>query len=247
MKEHLIISPHLDDAMLSLGGFMLRNPGCRVLDLCNTAWSELKHLKGQTVEVITAQNLREEEQIMREAGATFHFENLPEALARDPKMEWNDPIDLKRDYKTQLSMEFALAREAADAKNIYFPMAVGEHTDHMLAFGLAETFMKASLKPGQTLYLYEDLPYSTYNDNDNNYDRRLGRVRNNLIVVPSLINITSQVDEKIRILHYYESQLNADHLKRVRDYAFAVGEQGGSSGEAFERVWEIKSVCEYNR
>ncbi len=241
-KGILIVSPHLDDAALSLGGMMLRNPRTRVLDLFNTAWSEDDGLNKRSVELITRSNLNEEKKVMRLLKATFSYQALPEALVRDPLMKWYDPIDLERDHKTQIRAAFAIAHAGLQAKKVFFPLAVGEHVDHVLVYNLIEPFMKQAMASGVSIKLYEDLPYSTYIDNENNYQRRMLRVSQEFDLTPELIDITSELDKKISILSLYKSQLSHEHLERVRTYALRLGDEARQPGKAFERVWRVNNV-----
>ncbi len=238
----LIVSPHLDDAALSLGGMMLHKPRTRVLNLFNTAWSEDGELNKQSAEAITRSNLNEEKRVMRRLRATFSYEALPEALVRDPLMKWCDPINLERDHKTQIRAAFAIAHAGLQEKEIFFPLAVGEHVDHVLVHNLIVPFMMQTMSSGASIKLYEDLPYSTYNDDENNYKRRMSRVGREFNLTPELIDITSVLDKKISILSLYKSQLNHEHLERVRTYALGLGDEVGQPGKAFERVWTLNNA-----
>ena len=235
-SELLIISPHLDDAALSLGGMILQNPGCRVLDLFNTAWSVDDQLNAQGVAKITATNLDEETRVMKALKASFTFKALPEALDRDPSMSWCAPIDLERDHEVQLAAAFAIASEIQGAQHIFIPMAVGEHTDHILVHDLANLVLNS----GKRVSLYEDLPYATYNDDDNNFSRRLRRVSKIFSLQSEVIDITDQLEQKLKVLENYKSQLNNDHIRRVQQHALGLAADATHSTKACERVWHIE-------
>mgnify|MGYP000694294208 CR=1 FL=1 len=215
----LIISPHLDDAILSLGGFLslMQNLNCKVITIFNTAWSIDKDIKEW--KSITKKNLAEEKKAMRELRCDFKFLNYPEALLRG-YIRWNDALDLKKDKKLFEKITRDLLPEVEKYDNIFLPRGIGKHVDHLL---IREMFT-AIPKSQNSIFFYEDLPYSCYEEFEE-YDKEM----NILIDISRVINI------KTKLLNIYKSQLDMDTIEMVEQHSLKLGRKGRNC----ERIWKL--------
>jgi LmbE family N-acetylglucosaminyl deacetylase len=173
MANILFLSPHLDDAVLSCGGLIYRhsNVGDTVTVLTVFAGdpltgdlSELASrlhqrwgIAGPSVEL----RREEDRAACAQLGAQICHFAFPEAIYRkDPKDRWLYPSEASifqavADQDEQLTMEIVqqLSERMRDADEIYSPIGLGGHVDHLLT-------RRAVEKVGVDLDYYSDFPYA---------------------------------------------------------------------------------------
>ena len=149
----LYLSPHYDDVCFSLGMTARESGGLlvNVYTLSNYMDGEL----GPTAE-ITKIREAEDSAFAAACGLQRHNFGFSEATVQDL-----GPFDLTRieedvDALEEPLIDFLLARGGAD---IYCPLAVGRHRNHISVF-LAVVKAYAALRPASKIYFYEDLPYA---------------------------------------------------------------------------------------
>jgi len=196
-----VVSPHPDDAALSIGGLLGRIAGRCELTLV-TVFSRSRWVRpgwiGRRGEAAISRVRREEESAFAEAiGATLHLLNLPDASLRgyDAASELEllrDPQDWQRHVRALVASRLALV----DPDFVIAPAAIGGHVDHILVRSAVCEW--ASSARG-TVFLYEDLPYK--NRAAQSPGARPARF-------PITIDIRAQRAAKLALLSFYPSQLD---------------------------------------
>lgn len=227
-EAHLIVSPHCDDSVLSLGGHMLTEDNVRVVTLFGTcAWTTLP---GEfTPDEITQMNQEEERLCMEDAGAEGLLYELPEALLRG-YTEWNAKTLHADDEQLPEKAAGILLDHLQGVGKIYFPSAPGGHVDHVITRRLMNRLFSRFSESGIQVYLYEDLPYSWYGG----LDESLDDIRLNYELTPHTRDITNIMDRKLQLLRHYRSQLADSDLDKVTEYASSVVPNGYG-----ERIWHV--------
>lgn len=213
--NHIYLSPHLDDAVLSCGGAILlaRQRGERVLvvTLCTAAPApegpfstlarEFHHHWGLQPEQVVAARLREDAAAMERLGADFLWAGFLDAIYRAPDAYTSreslfgtptpgDPL------LSELTHFIAALRGRAPHATMHTPLGVGFHVDHQITH-------EATMAGGENVLFYEDFPYSAY---PGAVQRRLSALRH--IFTPNLQPIDTVLEAKIEAIAAYASQLD---------------------------------------
>lgn len=224
MKQtKVIISPHMDDAALSMGGNILRNDAkCKMITLFASNWT-LAGIDDNPAK-ITNIRLSEEQKIVEKFNAEFVFGNFPEATMRGYN-DWGMKCNLQKDAKL-LGKIINLINTNIDAEDeIYLPAAIGEHVDHVLVFETIPSLKSKNIK------IYEDLPYATYGGTF----ERINKISHLYKTTEKLINITDTIDKKLECLKLYQSQLTKNDIIKIKNYAKSIKKDGAF----YERLWVI--------
>ncbi len=228
MNNDIIFSPHCDDALLALGGHILYRGEAEIVTIFGTcAWTRLRNKL--SVEQISLINQQEETAALKEANCISYCYNLPEVLMRN-YLKWNTKYIHKSDDSV-LNINISLIKKhVKQNSSLYFPLAVGSHVDHVLLRNAAFKLYNFFLENNCRVYLYEDLPYSWYEDPS------LTTTKLNLKfnLKPEVLDISINVNRKLKLLDYYKSQLGPSELSKVKGYASRI-----SQGKYSERVWRI--------
>jgi LmbE family N-acetylglucosaminyl deacetylase len=178
MINHLYLSPHLDDAILSCGGLIrcqrMNGELVTVVTLCagtpdyaqlspfaqqyHAAWGDLPDL--------LASRRAEDEAVLSRWGATaYHLNTLDsiyrrtdgkhaypdiEALFAEPCPQ--DAADLPARWQQELKHLLPMSSDTI----VYAPLAAGDHVDHQLV----RTLALALLRDGREVWFYEDYPHA---------------------------------------------------------------------------------------
>ena len=181
----LVLSPHLDDAALSCGGWIhhLTSQGHRVLvatlftqdlptdlkssaldssDLGSSALDRVMEMMNLQVETAMALRRKEDETACTRLGAEWTYGDFPEALARtasDGKPCYTGLEQLFGPFRSEdssiLGKLRGYLRELPSAREVLVPLTVGNHVDHQWVRRAAEEVW------GGELRYYEDFPYVT--------------------------------------------------------------------------------------
>lgn len=161
----LVFSPHLDDAVYSLGGTMLaeRRERRRVLVVTVFGHGHDVAPPGTGPYDDYAAREAEDRAAMAALDVDYLWLNLPELLFR--RVGLGDRLAQLVPHATftgtaaftdtQRAMLAAVARHADDGTRIYLPLAVGAHPDHRLVYEAGRSGL-----PGRDVRFYEDVPYA---------------------------------------------------------------------------------------
>lgn len=228
----LIISPHLDDAILSLGGYLLsrKDKNDLVFSLFNTAWTALD--EDYSVQEITDMNLEEEKKVISMIGCKHKFGGYNEALLRG-YTNWNAPlcIESEKELLEKIIFEICEVVKKGNFDKIFSPLAIGKHVDHVLVYEVAKKIKRKLEEWKIELLFYEDLPYATYGGRN----ERLQEIKNDFALLEKKFNISSFFEQKCCCLKCYKSQLNDLDIARIKKYAIP----NSFLTEISENVWVL--------
>ncbi|PUZ30539.1 N-acetylglucosaminyl deacetylase, LmbE family [Chitinophaga costaii] len=159
MSTYLVISPHLDDAVLSCGAQI-------------ASWTA----DGHTVFVATvfnmaaeshaqhyAQRIHDNETAIALLGAKAIYLNFMDAPFRNPAFHNFSTILLHDqlpatalEVTTTLGPILQMVVHSVVADAVYFPLAIGGHVDHLIVYACSKQYWKTNTP----VYYYEDLPYA---------------------------------------------------------------------------------------
>lgn len=249
--DHIILSPHLDDAVLSCGGAMqalvAQDEDVLVVNIfagvpdygrLSPYALELHHQWGNPADPVAARRA-EDEAALRSLGAQVWNWDFVDCIyrfegddffytSRDALFGRVDPRDTN--VLPRLAIAFAQLRNTYPEATFYAPLAVGHHVDHQITRAAAVALERL----GAEVIFYEDFPYAIDPPAVEQARAELGPADWESITVPV------DIEAKIAAIGYYRSQIGVlfetpDQMAaRVREYAAMVA---GTSGGFAERYW----------
>jgi LmbE family N-acetylglucosaminyl deacetylase len=248
--QHVYLSPHLDDAVLSCGGIIhqqaISSPpplvitlfaGAPARDVILSSFAQFQHERwgGQTV----TRRWAEDQSALVTLGADYVRLNYPDCIyrGREHAGEWYyaseqalfgpvHPAELGLPAELAVSLTEFIPREWGTT--LYAPLAAGHHVDHQLTFAAA-LILKMQ---GWRVVCYEDYPYV---EKEGALSQAL-TARRAATWQPIVVPLgETDLDAKIRAITCYESQIGVlfesveQISERVRTYAQLVGG---------ERLWQ---------
>lgn len=260
-RRILVVEPHMDDAVLSVGGVMWQHrQECEftVLSVVGVSNFTSYHRMDREyfdIDTVTALRRAESETVMRVLGGHHRVLDLHDAPLRYQPGKWTrawyvrhrrsisafinrSPRDTEIESLTaRLITEFA----AADAAEIWIPLGVGTSTDH-------ETTRNACLRalmqsPGLggkvRLFLYQDVPYARQ------FPWHTAQIVEALTAAggtlgPVRDDIGDAMSAKLRLLEIFGSQFKPSYMEpRVIATAH---QAAGSADRQAEIRYEIKKL-----
>lgn len=244
--DHVVVAPHLDDAVLSCGGQIAQQAaaGARVLavTLCAgtppadaplSPFAQYLHREWSLGDDPIARRREEDRLALAIVGCDgIHLDQLDapyRVAAYGVGDGWRgavDPTDplipAARHILTQL-------RAQQPAAHFYVPLGVGHHVDHQIVCA-AGLWLHEN---GADVSWYEDAPYAAKQPEA--IDQRLQELA--IAFHPRVVAIDAMLDRKLQAIRVYASQLHelfgdADFVQVMMRYASAIGQQGFG-----ERVW----------
>ena len=181
--DYIYVSPHLDDAVFSASGSIIKNIQDNKSVLIITVFTEGKQNIGkndctnnnsnQYIEyykklVCSDNRKKEDSKIMNKLGVDYIYLNNPDILNRHiiinvlsmNVVQSNNNLIIKdMEFFKKYSMDLVIIFKKYYKKNtiIYFPLGSGNHPDHLLIHTIG---MKINNK--FNILFYEDMPYSFY-------------------------------------------------------------------------------------
>jgi LmbE family N-acetylglucosaminyl deacetylase len=254
MKKILVLSPHLDDAVLSCGGWMAQaaQAGERVLVynlFCahyqgplSPAARELHASWGNPAD-ITALRAAEDRQALAALGVEGIYGDARDLIYRqDTCGEWLYPnmADImgrrnpQDDALVGHYFEKVTALFSVKEVEIYAPLGIGGHIDHLLAFDLGMRLQES----GFTVHFYEDLPYALHADW---LEKRMEAISGGEAWVK--LFTLENLEKKMIALGAYASQIPSlfeDEWKMRESLTAQALRMSGRQDMGGEKVWRIK-------
>lgn len=253
MKTLLFLSPHLDDAILSCGGWMAEAAanGSRVVVynlFCKPYKGPLSPLAQEVhdtwgnYEYVTALRLEEDRRAMEIIGVEAVMGDVHDLIYRqDQAGDWLYTCmeDIQGERRSEddalVAHYFNKVKTMVDreAAVISAPLGIGVHIDHLLVFEVGMKLHQA----GYEVEFYEDIPYAM---NVQRLETRIRRLEKMAVSVKlfSLVNL----DKKIEALKFYKSQLpglfgnDEKMVNEITQYALDVSGREDMGGE---RIWQM--------
>lgn len=246
--SRIVLSPHLDDAALSLGGSLARftAAGERVLVVTVAAASpspgsalssfaeSLHRAWGAFAADVVALRRREDEAAMALLGAEARWLERLDAVYRLPQRYDSEAAllgepALEDRLDRDLALDLAAILDAAPRAVILAPLAVGGHVDHRVAHRVAVEL----LRRGREVSFYEDFPYAA---RPRAVEERRAAV--GVALEPVTLDIAATLDRKVAAVLAYASQMDAlfGGSEAARAAILAYAEEVGQGSPA-ERTW----------
>ena len=247
-----VLSPHMDDAFLSIGGSILSwvgTNGVCIQDIFgNDPWIIDRRLSLSDYEKIDCRK-REEAFNAERAGCLINIWDFPSRSQRGYQA-WNAPVDLERDHNLQAKLEEHIVAElhANCCTTVLIPLAVGCNTDHQLVHDLGVSLTQQGIFQAagiQRIGFYEDLPYAC----DTQNWRRSSDTLLSLLPLTrcEFFEISPVIQEKWQLVRTYRSQLGPSAPYQILQYAQRAGMytslrdidrlMAQAPGEHHERIW----------
>jgi len=247
LTRHIIVSPHLDDAALSLGGWIgalvARGAPVTVVTVFSAAETqtlsplarELHRAWGAEANPIAVRQ-REDEQAMHLLGATRQYLHELDALYRFPDFQQAEDLfrrqapeeNLKARIKTALE---PLTTSPHSAVQLYFPLGIGGHVDHRLVASLGFELSAEGVHP----HFYEELPYALIKGSLATRQSECP-----IELYPTVLDVTHTFALRLDAIEKYSSQLemlfaSSDGMRQaLTRYATGLCEAPSRRGE---RLW----------
>jgi LmbE family N-acetylglucosaminyl deacetylase len=249
---HIILSPHLDDAALSVGGTIARltvvGEAVLVVNICSgspplggpfSSFAALQHTRWKLpADEAVALRRAEDAAALAILGADSLQLDLLDAIYRMPEAYIDDetlfgavaPDDPLAEL-ARPSVEAIVA--GSPAARVYAPLGVGNHVDHQAVYAVAAELAGA----GVPVLYYEDFPYAA---RQGSLAARLSAPGAPRGLAPVVTEIAGELERKIIAVAAYESQLGTlfgdgeRMAQMVAAYAAAVAEAPGAYAE---RLW----------
>jgi LmbE family N-acetylglucosaminyl deacetylase len=224
----LLIEPHPDDVVLSMGGSLVQFAKNSIDITCLCMFSK----GGQKEPIRKAENRYVWEELL---GCDLLFGDLADYAYRK-----EEKISELHTYRECVSM---IQRTISAVKPDFLigPMGIGEHIDHTL---VNEALMNIIKKKSIKIIFYEDFPYA--NRDKYYYMKAINKVKNKIDITPLYNPVTEQIEDKAKLNMVYQSQYQLvwnEVLDLYKRYGKAIGYEGIymkkllNPFELYERFW----------
>ncbi|MEZ4767318.1 MAG: PIG-L family deacetylase [Caldilineales bacterium] len=265
--QHIILSPHYDDAALSCGGMIAQLTaagdqvvvatvfGGRADPATLSPFARSIHARPGASDDLIAQRAAEEKHALAILGAQSRPGSYLDCIYRqvEPGGRWLydreealfGPVDAAdAALVEELAAVFAVLAPHPNQCTIYAPLAIGCHVDHQVVQQAALKLLEA----GYSLLFYEDYPYVVRDPAD--LPAALARIKTGGGWQPQPVALSRQeLDRKIAAVSAYASQLGVlfgtDGVAAPQDVAGALDgfarytAHGNGSGRFAERFWAV--------
>jgi len=215
----LILSPHIDDAFLSLGGFISKYSKSHCIEVVNVfsfdPWvledfdtnNKLKNIMTRKVEESKNTELSK---------IKVKYLDLPAGWKERGYPSWQSPIDKEKDSKLIKILKKYVRTVSTSYDVTLAPLAIGGHIDHKLVRLIASTVTSL-----EKIAFYEDLPYAF----ENKFLKYgVGFIKQKKLRSVTLKLGTSDLRKKEKLVNTYKSQLKKDFMDRIMSYTKRKGE-----------------------
>jgi len=225
----IIFSPHLDDAVFSLGGCLLRRlfPQPSVINIYTRSRYCIEGLGEEAA--VTHMRRNEDREAMRMLGIAASYWDFPDASLKPEYPDESSYLNPTADTKGDPSYADVFTRIAEVGRNwrealLLAPLALGNHIEHRV---VAEACGEL-LREGRSVAFYEDGSYLGHSAEEGaSIAARLGLTHH---VTLRPVNFS----EKECLVRLYASQVDQEILASLRR---AYSEVGG------ERLWSTEPVA----
>ncbi|MFX1276761.1 MAG: PIG-L family deacetylase [Promethearchaeota archaeon] len=232
----IILSAHTDDVPLSLGGCLLGKL-FKAQPTVIVVFSITNYIIGydgsQSEQEVTRLRIKEENNAGRVANYKVKFLDFKDAFCRPNYSKYislfqDNPIIEDPIYpivKKEL-LKILVNHEGL----ICSPLSIGNHVDHKILTNIIKDLLLE--KPELPILFYEDLPYADYIPYSK--QEKIIQELNKITQLQPYFFTKFKINEKIKLLKIYQSQLDQKQLDMVFDYWDSIGKG--------ERIWLTKAA-----
>jgi LmbE family N-acetylglucosaminyl deacetylase len=234
-RRILVIEPHMDDALLSVGGTMwLRRNECEfnVVSLAGLGnFTSYYMTERDFFDIAEVTALRKAESVLclKHIGGHHTTLDLLEAPLRYRNARWT--VDWFRQHRDAIWTLVARSPRAGEleewtaaltrffgsleAEEIWMPLGVGDHADHQLARDAClQILSQPELIKGRKVRFYEELPYTA--NWTGHADRIVAALRNaGARVERQRVDIREAMTKKLHLLSIFASQFKMNYIRPV--------------------------------
>jgi LmbE family N-acetylglucosaminyl deacetylase len=260
-KRVLVIEPHMDDAVLSVGGLMWKNRECCEFTVASVAgrsnFTSYHKISRDyfDVDVVTALRRAESELVMRVLGGKHLVLDGLDAPLRYQPGNWNlgwfkknrrsisafinhsatdGEIDTCAVWVERLLME-------TDAVEVWIPLGVGTSADHETTRNACLLALMRLVETGRNfeVFLYQDVPYAM------NFPLHTNQILEALIssgaeVERQVSDVTTAMPAKLRLISIFASQFKMSYMRpKVEVTARLASGSDGRLCELFMRMYKM--------
>jgi LmbE family N-acetylglucosaminyl deacetylase len=254
-RRVMVIEPHMDDAMLSVGGVMLqRRDECEFLLVTiatRSVATSYRDLDREFFDIETVSGVRKAESgiVARSLGGRHIPLGLSDATLRYHPQNWT--LDWFRRHKPAVYMclqhapgpdeldqwTSALAKAIDDLQpeEIWMPLGAGMHTDHQLTRHACLNILRANPKlvEQRVCRFFQDVPYAAdYPEHTATLIKELEKAGARL--EEERVDITTEMAEKMHLLSIYASQWKTEIIQRR---VLACAKALGGTPENYRELW----------
>ncbi|PSV47552.1 PIG-L deacetylase family protein [Photobacterium indicum] len=214
--SHLVvIEPHIDDAILSVGGALLNRRGEQKITIVSNIFHSnytCYHEKTTHEKAFVTERRAKEARLACEmVGAThLHIGQLDKPLRW---MEGNGQDLLHSDQLEELATMLRDVIAPLNADEIWIPIASGSHSDHHNTRNAAILMLQRYKEEFVTcrISLYEDLPYG-HDFGGEMRDRLVSQINGGSLLDTQFEDITSIMENKKRLVGIFASQFRTSFM-----------------------------------
>ncbi len=215
----IILSPHLDDAVLAMGGFLAKGQYETEVDTffagkpskdMHTRWDHISGFKDSDQEIEA--RVRENEKALGECGAIIRNFNYLDYQYRGKIPDQSVHIGIKESIDNDIRS--LISKYSARQILMYGPATFGPkitHTDHEALHNAFMTAAEENKRENIRFFIYEDLPY-THEFNQKGKSKLKDYLENKYTIKLEQEEIEiseAQLEKKLKCLHDYPSQIEA--------------------------------------
>jgi LmbE family N-acetylglucosaminyl deacetylase len=227
----LVISPHPDDAVLSLGATLASARGMIVDVFSHETWSPRRFYAERPG--LTASTILDEERTScLILGAEPVFLNFPDAPLRGI-----GPFSADTLGDLVPAVADALREVVGDHHTIHAPLGIGGHVDHLICHRATMLLVQDGTIALHRLRFYEDLPYAAFSHHSP------APTTGSPLTAEIRVASASETLAKTEAIRAYHVQLRTGMRSRVLAYGKALGKRGLLA----ERIWRYERVWRYER
>lgn len=266
-RKVLVVEPHMDDAVLSVGGMMWERRETHeftVVTLVGISNFTSYHKIGRDyfdTGVVSELRRRESELVMRLLGGRHVVLDWHDAPLRYQPSNWtldwfllnrrsiaafinHAPVEAEVRSAAEGLRELFMSTDAAE---IWIPMGVGTSTDHETTrnaclIALADVGARRDLP---RIHLYQDVPYAM------NFPRHSGQILEALNAAgaslsPLHVDVSSSMPAKLRLVSIFASQFKMSYMgPRVEQTARLAAPAGGRAGELLVDIDQVPAGIDF--
>lgn len=254
----LVISPHQDDAALSIGGTIASRRTEESHVICNvftvSGWLG-KGFRPSPLPGVTKIRQSEEDlsnQILSATGlglglweaevANYYRRSVDSYPTRTGFVFADDPFLRTMGERDSIHRGIDQIVRSLSPKRLYFPLGLGSHMDHvyLAKYGRDNASRLKEQYPNCDVYFFEDQPYATYDEVN---VRRIvdSLCGGSLQLSPEYQNITNTFEIKVQSIAAHRSQFaRLENEQRLKDYAASIAKEANMSNDNLaERLWRM--------
>lgn len=232
-RRILLISPHPDDVVLSLGCMV--DKFVQYFDIYIwDVFTVKKYNKAMMNCDETTENVRKEEfEVWKNSGIHIVYDNFVDAQLRYHcrasqvmdgnvllKKAWRE----EREILNEIGNKYLRLIRQIRPRYVGIPLGIGQHIDHLIVRKLV-----LEVEGSHRIFLYEDMPYSM---TKKWYEKAYKEMIQTMCVTEYTFFFSiDDICKKICLLKKYESQFTPHEIKLIEQYI---------SRKKFERIWIVK-------